>query len=43
MISKKLVIPSLFVVLMLTLLLIFGSERSRPRTLEAHQLNSVAP
>jgi hypothetical protein len=44
MISKKIIIPSLFLVLLVTLFLIFGAQPARkPAPLEAHQSDNVAP
>jgi hypothetical protein len=44
MLPKKIIIPSLFVVLMLTLFLIFGGDsRNKTGTLEARQTSSVMP
>jgi hypothetical protein len=44
MLPKKIIIPSLFIVLMLTLFLIFGKNPSRKAVvLEARRTNVVAP
>ena len=44
MLIKKIVIPCLFVVLMLTLFLIFGVDyRSKTRSLEAQRIEADGP